>query len=96
MWIVLDGIEFAGPSKPFRFEEMWLSDKGCDETIEAVWTNINHEDPGIRVVSKVEKCGQALTSWSKKCFGSVRRDLEQARKKLIQAEKDAMISGVNN
>ena len=29
-------------------------------------------------------------------FGSVRRDLEQARKKLIQAEKDAMISGVNN
>lgn len=96
MWIVPDGIEFARPSKPFRFEEMWLSDKGCDETIEAVWTNTNHVGPRIRVVNKVEKCGQALTSWSRKCFGSVRKDLEKARKKLIQAEKDAMISGVNH
>lgn len=75
---------------------MWLSDKGCDETIEAVWTNTNHVGPRIRVVNKVEKCRQALTSWSRKCFGSVRKDLEQARKKLIQAEKDAMISGVNH
>ena len=59
MLIVPNGIEFARPSKPFRFEEMWLSDKGCDETIAAVWTNINHVDFGIRVVSKVEKHGQA-------------------------------------
>ena len=73
---------------------MWLSDRGCDETIEAVWTNI-HVDSGIRVVNKINKCGKALTSWSRNCFCSVRRDLEQARKKLVQAKKDAMTSGVN-
>ena len=27
---------------------MWLSDRGCDETIEAVWTNI-HVDSGILI-----------------------------------------------
>ena len=95
LWIVPDVIETARTSKPFHFEEMWLSDRGCDETIEAIWTNINHVDPGIQVVNKINKCGKALTSWSRNCFGSVRRDLEQARKKLVQAEKDAMISGVN-
>ena len=52
-------------------------------------------DPGIQVVNKINKCGKALTSWSRSCFCSVRRDLEQARKKLVQTEKDAMTLGVN-
>ena len=73
LWIVPDGIETARPSKPFRFEEMRLLDGGCDEIIEAIWTNINHMDPGIRVVNKIDKCGKALTPWSQNCFGSVRR-----------------------
>lgn len=29
IWIVPDGLEPPPSSKPFRFEEMWLSDKGC-------------------------------------------------------------------
>ena len=52
-------------------------------------------DPGIQVVNKINKCGKALTSWSWNCFGGVKRDLEQAKKKLVQAEKDAMILGIN-
>ena len=95
LWIVPDGIETTRPSKPFRFEKMWLSDRGCDETIEVVWNNINHADPRIRIVNKINKCGKALTSWSWNCFGGVKRDLEQAKKKLVQAEKDAMILGIN-
>ena len=52
-------------------------------------------DPGIQVVHKIDKCGKALTSWSQRYFGSVRSDLEQTRKILVQGEKDASISGVN-
>ena len=29
IWIVLDGLEPPPSSKPFHFEEMWLSDKRC-------------------------------------------------------------------
>ena len=94
LWIVLDGIESSPPLKPFRFKEMWLFDSGCFETVEVVWTNIDHTDPGIQVVHKIDKCGKALTSWSQRYFGSVRSDLEQTRKILVQGEKDASISGV--
>ena len=31
---MLDIPSFA---KPFRFEEMWLSDRGCSNIVEAVW-----------------------------------------------------------
>ena len=95
LWIVLDGIESSPPLKPFRFKEMRLFDNGCFETVEVVWTNIDHMDPGIQVVHKIDKCGKALTSWSRRYFGSVRRDLEQTRKILVQGVKDASISGVN-
>ena len=33
LWIVLDGIETTRPFKPFCLEEMWLSDRGCDELL---------------------------------------------------------------
>ncbi|XP_030930869.1 uncharacterized protein LOC115956706 [Quercus lobata] len=57
--------------KLFRFEEMWLGDKGCGETVEGVW-QINYEEEGnTRVIRKVEKCGTALTNWSKDSFGNV-------------------------
>lgn len=51
------------------FNQLQLQlDKGCSETVEAVWTNIDHSDPGVRVVHKIDKCGKALQKWSFKLF----------------------------
>lgn len=36
LWIVLDGLEVATATKPFRFKEMWLSDPRCSNVVEAV------------------------------------------------------------
>ena len=30
-----------------------------------------------KVLNKIDKCGRELSRWSKKCFGSVRRELEK-------------------
>ena len=35
--ITLTGLKVARKKKNFRFEEMWLSDKGCFDTVEVVW-----------------------------------------------------------
>ena len=39
LWIVPESLKFKCISKPFRFEEMWLSDKGYTETVEAMWAS---------------------------------------------------------
>nr|POE80367.1 hypothetical protein CFP56_10589 [Quercus suber] len=79
--------------KPFRFEQMWLTDKGCSDTVEAVWSMNSTAPWDTRVLRKLESCGAALTKWSKKSFGSVKKQLESARKQLKAAEKYAIRSG---
>lgn len=38
--------------KPFRFKHIWMTDKGCSETIEAVWSENSSELWAIRVLKK--------------------------------------------
>ena len=79
-------------SKPFRFKEMWLTERGCTNTIQAVWAVNDSTDPGIKVIKKNERCGVELKKWSMRNFGSVRKELEQKKKEIMQAEKEPMRS----
>ena len=53
------------------------------------------EDPTLRTVHKIEKCGKELLKWNKEHFGHVQILLKQRRKELIHAEKEAMQTGHN-
>ena len=81
--------------KIFRFEEMWLSDKGCSDTIEAVWLSSDFDHTNHQVLKKLEKCGVELTKWSRENFGNVRNELEKKRRQLAEAEMVAMNFGLN-
>lgn len=70
LWIRPKSLDLPHIANPFRFEEMWLSDKGCIEVVEAVWSSQEGLDPNVRVVQKIEKCGKELTHWSKVHFGN--------------------------
>ena len=37
LWIELADLDFQQKKKVFRFEKVWLLDKGCGETVENVW-----------------------------------------------------------
>ena len=37
LWVNLMGLEKPCRKKCFRFEEMWLSEPSCSETVEATW-----------------------------------------------------------
>ena len=95
VWIVPRDLIFFAATKPFRFEEMWLTEKGCSDTIQAVWVELDSTDPSISVIKKIEKCGVELKKWSVKSFGSIRRELELKKKEIMKAKKNAMRSGQN-
>ena len=86
-WIIPDGMDCRF-RKPFHFEQMWMLDKGCSDTIEAVWKERINEPSATQVPRKVDICGEELTWWSKKCFGSFCQDLEQKKKHLQWVEKN--------
>ena len=84
----------AKKKKISRFEEMWLVDKGCGETVEGVWQARYDEAENMRVIRKIENCGKELTSWSRDNFDNDRRELEKKKKKeLTQAERQAVRTG---
>ena len=63
----MDGAKELEPicfAKPFHFEEMWLFDRRCTETVEAMWSSVDYDGLAIRIVHKIEKCSKALSSWN--------------------------------
>ncbi|XP_023911886.1 uncharacterized protein LOC112023514 [Quercus suber] len=83
LWIIPDGMEIPSITKPFKVEEMWLSDRGCSNVVEAVWTSHGEAEPSIKVIKKIKtkKCGKELQEWNCKHFRNVRRELE---KKIVE------------
>nr|XP_023887294.1 uncharacterized protein LOC111999399 [Quercus suber] len=70
LWIVPDSMEITSFTKPFRFEEMWLADRGCSEVVEAVWSSSVASDPTIQVMRKIENYGKELKRWNLVHFGN--------------------------
>ena len=74
---------------------MWLSDKGCSDTVEAMWLSSESDFFNNRILGKIEKCGVELTKWCSEKFGNVRNELEKKRRQLAEAERSAMELGPN-
>ena len=95
LFIRLSGIDAPRQKKKFRFEEMWLSNRECEDVIFSAW----HSGDGLRfeddVLKKIDKCGKQLTWWDRNVFGNVRRELERLKKQLVEAKSAAMVSGEN-
>ena len=90
LWIDPSFLDFQLKKKIFRFEEMWLADKGCGETVEGVWQASYEGSENLKVIRKIEKCGKELTFWSRNNFGNVRRELVKKRRELNRAEQQAV------
>jgi ribonuclease HI len=76
--------------KPFRFEEIWTSDSGCESTIQTAWDKRCDGTAMFQVWSKLKNCKKGLGNWSRQSFGNVTRQLAQKRQQLKEAEADAI------
>ena len=95
LYINLLGLEIPSRRKLFRFQEMWLSDEGCGEVVEASWSSYHHGSNDSNILKRVEKCGRDLEWWNYNIFGNVRKDLAKKKELLIQAEHEAQVTGLN-
>ena len=95
LWIIPEIIHPTSQEKLFRFEEMWLTKKGCSDIVKAEWDKHRIDNIAASIVQKIERCGSALRRWSSKNFGSIRKELQQKQKLLAKAELEALLTGVN-
>ena len=79
--------------RPFHFEEMWLDDRGCSDTVLRAWEIQQEGNPMFKVSKKLKKCKKMLKSWSKDHFGSVKRQLAKTKELLWKAEEEAANGG---
>ena len=87
LWVELSDLDFQKKKKVFRFEEMWLAEKGCGELVEGIW-QVNYDVvEEKKVLRKLDTCSRELTHWSKECFGNIKHKLEKKKKQLSQVER---------
>ena len=79
--------------KPFRFEEMWLADRGCGETVLQAWQVEALGTPMFKVTQKLKKCKKLLKTWSRDHFGNVKRQIAKKKEALWKAEESTMNGG---
>ncbi len=89
LWIGTDPIPQHVP-RVFRFEEMWMSEQGCEETIAATWRTSKRGVPMYQVWDKIHACRRGLRAWSKHNFGSIKMQIRDTETKLKQAEVNSM------
>ena len=74
------------PRKLFRFEEMWLKEESCEDTIKKAW------QPEEDVCRNITRTARELRGWSKETFGGVAKELRECKMsmgKLMEEEPTA-------
>ena len=92
--LILDpnGESHQWKQKPYRFKEMWLADRGCNDTVLKAWKSRLRGHPMFKVSSKLKKCKKMLNTCSKDHFGSVKKQIEQ-KKELLWKDEEALAKG---
>jgi hypothetical protein len=72
--------------RPFRFEETWMIDEGCETTIKTAWESSQRGTRMFNVWHKLKECKRQLGEWSRKSFGSLKKKIERVKQKIQQAE----------
>uniref|UniRef100_A0A2N9HKV4 CCHC-type domain-containing protein n=1 Tax=Fagus sylvatica TaxID=28930 RepID=A0A2N9HKV4_FAGSY len=93
LWLSPTVVGHSPRRQVFRFESMWLTDEGCQRTVEDAWRNNHDGSHMVQLWNQVKDCRRRLRFWSRNSFGSVRRALAEKRKQLEKAELISMHGG---
>jgi len=74
------------PNYPFKFEKMWLRDRGCNDTVNATWGTTSQNATMALIAGKIKICGEKLLDWSHQSFGCIKKQIEIKGKMLSKAK----------
>ncbi|XP_075645356.1 uncharacterized protein LOC142616374 [Castanea sativa] len=74
--------------KRFRFEEAWVKDEGCEDTIANAWSVSFNESPMFQVRNKIKECRKWLLAWSKNSMCSQGKKIEEKQNRLQVLEQN--------
>ena len=83
-------------NKLFHFEEIWLTDPKCGETVEAAWLLGREQNFDTMVLERIQKCGKDPSWWSRNCFGNARTELEKKKILLVMTGEEAIRARCNH
>ena len=89
IWVSTEPVTLPS-KKPFRFEEVWTSDQGCEAVIEASWKKDVVGVPMYTVWRKIHDCRRSLCSWSRNSFSNIKARIKEVERLLRQAEENSM------
>lgn len=92
IFILPDGI-VAKKQKPWRFEQFWLENEGCHDTVTAAWREVSWGPPMIEVTKKIENFQNHQRRWSKDSVCNISKTLLEKKKSLELAEAAAVRGG---
>ena len=91
IFILPDGI-VPKSQKPWRFEQLWLENEGCHDTVVATWNEVSWGPPMVEVMKKIENCQNQLCRWSKNFACNISRTLLE-KKKSLELVEAAVVRG---
>lgn len=77
--------------KPWRFEQVWLSESGCHDVIKSAWPSTDRGCYMEDVMVKVDRCKNRLQHWSKASFRNITKALNDKRNALRKAKFEAQM-----
>ena len=84
---------FCGKAQmPWHFDQLWLDNSGCHDTVERDWLMVSLVISMTSVMTKIEACKQQLTQWSKLTICNVSKTLAE-KKNLLKQVKAAAVRG---
>lgn len=78
--IILKSREIKWGPRPFRFQDVWLSHRGCLETVKKVWRNSD----GMMIMDKFKKVKNELKEWNSQVFGNINERIATLESEIQQ------------
>ncbi|KAM1746300.1 hypothetical protein ACFX11_012942 [Malus domestica] len=63
----------------FRFEEMWLRDESCEETVSSTWSKLVVGLPLFQLCEMIRFTRYALLAWKNELFGSTKAEIAKVQ-----------------
>uniref|UniRef100_A0A803QED6 Reverse transcriptase domain-containing protein n=1 Tax=Cannabis sativa TaxID=3483 RepID=A0A803QED6_CANSA len=72
----------------FRFEKLWLQEEEATNLIQQNWHQVTTENVADVFVNNLQRCAESLQQWHQQKFGSFKKNISRAQKKVKDLNND--------